>query len=115
MGNRAVVISHDTNKENANEKIGIYLHWYGSKSHIEIFLKEAKKRGIRAIDEDPQYFWARFIQTVTDIVTIWDNNYELSVGVGIVSQLDTHNGDNGVYYIDNNFEITKQTDGSEFN
>ena len=114
MGNRAVIVSHDTNKENAKEKIGIYLHWYGSKNHIETFLKEAKKRGIRTVDDDPQYFWARFIQTVTDLVTILDNNYELSVGVGIVSQLDTNNGDNGVYYIDSNFEITKQTDGSEF-
>lgn len=25
MGNRAVIISHDTNKENAKEKIDIYL------------------------------------------------------------------------------------------
>lgn len=115
MGNRAVIVSYDTTKENAKEKIGIYLHWYGSKAHIESFLKEAKKRGIRTIDEDPQYFWARFIQTVTDIVTIWGSNYELSVGVGIVSDLDTDNGDNGVYYIDSKFKIVKQTDGSEFN
>ena len=39
MGNRAVIVSHDTNKENAKEKIGIYIHWYGSKNHIETFLK----------------------------------------------------------------------------
>ena len=114
MGNRAVIVSHDTNKENAKEKIGIYIHWYGSKNHIETFLKEAKKRGIRTVDDDPQYFWARFIQTATDLVTIWDSNYELGVGVGIVSQLSTYNGNNGVYYIDSNFEIIKQTDGIEF-
>ena len=115
MGNRAVIVSYDTTKENANKKIGIYVHWYGSKNHIKIFLRKAKMRNIRTIDEDPQYFWARFIQTVTDMITLRNKEYETGVGVGIVSQLDTDNGDNGVYYIDNKFKIVKQTDGSEFN
>lgn len=32
MGNRAVIVSYNTNKENADKKIGIYLHWYGGKT-----------------------------------------------------------------------------------
>ena len=114
MGNRAVIVSHGTNKENAKERIGIYLHWYGSKSSIENFLRLAKNK-IRTVDEDPQYFWSRFCQIICNYIDAVEGSYCLSVGIGIVSDLDTHNWDNGVYYIDNNFEITKQTDGSEFN
>lgn len=114
MGNRAVIVSYDTNKENAKEKIGIYLHWHGSKSSIEKFLMLAKDR-IRTVDEDPQYFWSRFCQIICNYIDAVEGSYYLSVGIGIVSDLDTDNGDNGVYYIDSNFEITKQTDGSEFN
>lgn len=114
MGNRAVIVSHDTNKENAKERIGIYLHWYGSRSNIEKFLMLAKNK-IRTVDEDPQYFWSRFCQIICNYIDAIEGSFCLSVGIGIVSDLDTDNGDNGVYYINSNFEITKQTDGSEFN
>ena len=39
--------------------------------------------------------------------------YETGIGIGIVSELDTQNGDNGIYYIDDDYNIVKQTDGSE--
>lgn len=125
MGNRAVIVAYDTTPENANNQIGVYVHWHGSRESIQEFLDEAKRRKIRSIDCDRSYFWARFIQTVTDMITeaeqkCWSksgvehNCYECSVGVDVVSNLDTHNYDNGVYYIADDFTIAKQTDGSEF-
>ena len=124
MGNRAVILAYDTTPENANSKIGVYVHWHGSKESIQEFLDEAKRRQIRTLDEDQSYFWARFVQTVTDMITEEDkeyckssgierNCYECSVGCDVVTNLDTHNYDNGVYYI-KDFEIVKHTDGSEF-
>ena len=124
MGNRAVIVSYDTNPQNANNKIGVYLHWHGSESDVKEFLEEAERRQIRTLDTDQSYFWARFVQTVTDMITeqeqkYWSksgvehNCYECSVGCDVVSNLDTHNYDNGVYYI-KDFKIVKQTDGSEF-
>ena len=124
MGNRAVIVAYDTTPENANNKIGVYLHWHGSESDVKEFLDEAKRRQIRTLDEEQSYFWARFVQTVTDMITeqeqkYWSksgvehNCYECSVGCDVVTNLDTHNYDNGVYYI-KDFEIVKHTDGSEF-
>lgn len=124
MGNRAVLIAYDTTPENASSKIGVYVHWHGSKESIQEFLDEAKRRKIRSIDCDRPYFWARFIQTVTDMITeeeqkYWSksdvehNCYECSVGCDVVSNLDTHNYDNGVYYI-KDFTIVGHTDGSEY-
>lgn len=112
MGNRAVIVSHDTTKENQDKKIGIYLHWCGSRSSVQKFLDIAKWRGIRNVDRDPQYFWARLCQVIGEEFSA-DGDYELSLGIGIVSHLDRHNYDNGVYYVDSNFQIVKQTDGSE--
>lgn len=124
MGNRAVIVAYDTNPQNANNKIGVYLHWHGSESDVKEFLEEAERRQIRTLDYDRPYFWARFVQTVTDMITeqeqkYWSksgvehNCYECSVGCDVVSNLDTHNGDNGVYYI-KDFTIVGHTDGSEY-
>lgn len=112
MGNRAVIVAHDTNKKNRDKRIGIYLHWCGSEDSVKEFLKLAKDRGIRGVDLDPQYCWARLCQVIGDEFSK-EGDDELSLGVGIVSFLDCNNYDNGVYYIDNNFEIVKHTDGSE--
>lgn len=112
MGNRAVIVSHDTNKMNADKKIGIYLHWNGSRGDVESFLSKAKEKGIRTVDRDPCYFWARFAQVIGDCLSASGEN-ETDLGIGIVSRLDTHNCDNGVYYI-KDFEIVNHTDGSEF-
>lgn len=112
MGNRAVIVSSDTTKENANEKIGIYVHWYGDKRYVEKALKEAKEIGIRTVSYDPSYFWARFCQIFANIISN-DGVEETGIGIDIVSHLDCNNYDNGVYYIDDNFEIVKQTNGEE--
>ena len=112
MGNRAVIVAHDTNKNNKNKRIGIYLHWCGSEDSVKEFLKLAKERGVRGVDSDPQYCWARLCQVIGNDFSKEGDDI-LSLGVDIVSYLDCRNYDNGVYYIDNNFEIVKQTDGSE--
>lgn len=124
MGNRAVITTTDVTKENANQKLGIYVHWYGSKKNIERALKIAKERKIIKPFEDYSYFWARFCQVFTDMMSEDSLNsqfesaalhaFESGIGIDIVSELDCHNFDNGVYYINNDLEIEKQTDGSEF-
>lgn len=39
--------------------------------------------------------------------------YDTGIGIGIVKDLDCHNYDNGVYYIDDDFNIVKHTSGAE--
>ena len=123
MGNRCVIVSEDTTKENQNKKIGIYLHWYGSEDTVKEFLQEAKDKGARDIMSDPSYGWARLCQIIADNLTkdcleseyetARSHAYETGIGIGLVSELDTHNYDNGVYYINDNFDIVNHTDGSE--
>lgn len=109
MGNRAVIVSADTTKENANQKIGIYVHWAGDIENIENALDKAKELGIRNVEDDNQYFWARFCQIFANMLP----SYDSGIGIDIVSNLDCHNYDNGVYYINKDFEIEKQTTGTE--
>lgn len=113
MGNRAVIVSHDTTKENQTNKLGIYVHWCGGEENVKAWLKKAKELGVRDVDSDSSYFWARLCQIITNDFSE-SGETTLSVGIDIVQQLDTNNWDNGVYYIDNNFEIVKHTDGEEF-
>lgn len=108
MGNRAVIVSADTTRENANKKIGLYVHWAGSRDDIEQALEKAQAAQIRTITSDNQYFWARFCQIFANMLP-----GTTGIGIDIVSNLDCHNYDNGVYYINDNFEIEKQTDGQE--
>ena len=124
MGNRAVIVSSDTNKSNANKKIGVYVHWHGSEDTIKELLQVCKDRKIRGVMNDPTYGWARLCQAFADVMTEESLNseyesareyaYSTGIGIGIVSTLDTYNYDNGVYYIDDNFDIVKHTNGSEF-
>ena len=112
MGDRAVIVAHDTTKQNQDKRIGIYLHWCGFEDCIKQFLQTAKDKEIRGVDSDPQYCWARLTQIIADYISEGGDD-ERSVGIGIVNHLDCNNGDNGVYYIDGNFNIVKHTDGSE--
>ena len=108
MGNRAVIVSADTTKENAKEKIGIYVHWAGDRNDIQTALDKAKAEQIRTVADDDQYFWARFCQIFANMLP-----GTTGIGIGIVSQLDCHNFDNGVYYINKDFEIERNTNGQE--
>lgn len=118
MGNRAVIVAHDTTKENANKKLGIYVHWHGSEVDIKNVLDSACSKGVRGVDDDTNYFWARFCQLFANYITeayadYKKTNYETGIGINVVSELDTDNCDNGVYYINNDFEIVKHTNGKE--
>lgn len=123
MGNRCVIVDKNTTKENADKKIGIYLHWHGSEDIVKDILASAKDLGQRDVISDPSYGWARLCQRFADMITeealasqyetARQHAYETSIGIGIVKDLDCHNYDNGVYYIDENFEVVKHTSGAE--
>ena len=123
MGCRCVILDKNTTKENANQKIGIYLHWHGDKETVQELLEEVKAKHPRGVISDPSYGYARLCQIIADEITAEtlaspfetakSHAYETGIGIGIVSELDIQNGDNGVYYIDDDYNIVKQTDGSE--
>ena len=113
MGNRCVITTKDVTKANSDTKLGMYLHWHGSPEQVQEILDECKAKGIRKPFDDYQYFWARCTQIAANYITGDSNDYECSIGIDIVKNLDCKNRDNGVYYIDENLDIVKHTDGSE--
>lgn len=95
MGNRAVVSVEGS-------KVGVYLHWNGGKESVTAFLRAAKDLGVRAPTADVSYFYARFTQIIANF--IGGTN---SVGIDAVSNLDTDNGDNGHFIVNEKFEIAR--------
>ena len=93
MGNRAVLEMQDTG-------IGIYLHWNGGRNSIQAFLDVAKEYDVRTAED---YGIARLVQIIGNFF-----GGTLSVGVGPIDRLDTDNGDNGVYVIDEYFNIVER-------
>lgn len=89
MGNRAVI-------QMQGQETGIYLHWNGGRDTIEPMLEVAREYGLRGDD----YGIARLTQMVGNFL-----GGTLSLGVGSVGVLDTDNGDNGTYVIDEEFNI----------
>ena len=124
MGCRCVIVDKDTTKENANQKIGIYLHWHGDKETVQELLEDVKAKHPRGVISDPSYGYARLCQIIADKITedtlkspfetSKSHAYETGIGIGIVSDLDCHNYDNGVWKIDDDYNIVEHTDGSEF-
>jgi len=123
MGCRCVIVSKDTDREHVNQMLGIYLHSHGDEETVKGLLEEVKSKAPRDVISDPSYGWARTCQIIANVLTsealnsqyetAHDHAYELGIGIDIVSRLDCHNYDNGVYYIDENFDIVKHTDGQE--
>ena len=89
MGNRCVITTKD-------KKVGVYLHWNGGRDSVEGFLKYCKLQGFRSPDKD-DYGWARLCQVIANFF----GGGGLSVGIDEYYKLDTDNGDNGVYIIEN--------------
>ena len=88
MGNRAVITTEE-------EKIGVYLHWNGSRDSVEAFLAVCKELGHRTPETDC-YGFARLCQVI--------GNYfggTTSLGIDTIDNLDCDNGDNGMYIIKN--------------
>jgi hypothetical protein len=93
MGNRAVIEIQDTG-------IGIYLHWNGGRNSVQAFLDVAKEYDVRTSEN---YGTARLVQIIANFF-----GGTLSVGIAPIEQLDTDNGDNGVYVIDKDFNIVER-------
>lgn len=111
MGDRAVIINYvegeteesftkdcmqfREGKFRGNDQIGIYLHWNGSPLEVVSFLLYCRIRQIRNTNEDC-YGWARFCQIVGNYI-----GGNLSMGIGLINELDCDNWDNGTYLIKN--------------
>ena len=96
MGNRAVIAFVDDKGECDVNNVGIYLHWNGGRDSVEGFLAAAKDYGLRS----GSYGLARLTQIIC-------NSFPgtISVGVDVVKKLDCDNYDNGVYWVDKEFNI----------
>jgi len=96
MGNRAVIaFVNDKGKQDKNS-VGIYLHWNGGRDSVEGFLQAAKDYGLRS----GSYGVARLTQIIANGL-----GGTLSLGVDQVKNLDCDNWDNGVYWVDKEFNI----------
>lgn len=98
MGNRAVI----TFSENRSTGVGIYLHWNGGLESVLAFLDAAKARGFRDPASDPSYAMARLCGLIHEFFGVRDS---CSLGVGLLSSLDTDNWDNGVYVVGKDWAI----------
>lgn len=91
--------------ENGNKLVGVYLHWNGGRASIEGFCEACRRLKFRGPASD-SYGVARFVQVVANFF----GNGGLSVGVDTLERSDTDNYDNGVYVVDDNWNIV----GREF-
>lgn len=88
MGNRAVIT-------NQRKKTGVYLHWNGGRDSVEAFLTYCDLYGYRDLTSDETYGFARLTQVISNFF-----GGTTSIGVGAYDELDTDNGDNGVYIVE---------------
>ena len=80
--------------------IGVYLHWNGGYDSVKSFCMACKELGYRnPVGDD--YGIACFVMLVRNFFGI-DG---LSVGVDVLSRLDCDNGDNGVFVVDDEWDI----------
>lgn len=105
MGNRAVITSVNGWR---NGGVGIYLHWNGGRDSVEAFLEYCRLRGFRSVEDS--YGMARLCQIITNFF-----GGGLSVGIGTLWHLDYDNGDNGLYVVNEKWEIVERyyTEGPE--
>jgi hypothetical protein len=81
-------------------RVGVYLHWNGGNASITAFCEACKRLKFRGPASD-EYGVARFVQVVANFF----GNGGLSVGVGTLEHLDCDNYDNGVYVVNDTWEI----------
>ena len=100
MGNRAVV-----KFENSN--LGVYLHWNGGYDSVHAFTQYCKLKGYRTDD----YGIARLCQVVGNFfggslsLGLWTMERMMTPGI-----VESYYLDNGVYELDNNWEIIRHWD-----
>lgn len=102
MGNRAVI----TTAPYSDSNVGIYIHWNGGRASVEAFLQAAKELGYRSPDSDRSYG----IAGLAGLIWSYLGTDGLSVGIDRCGQLDTDNGDNGVYLIGKDWQIVGRRD-----
>lgn len=90
MGNRAVITSYPFR----NSNVGIYVHWNGGQESIVGFLNACRELGYRDPLTD-SYGWAR----LASVIAHFFGRDGLSVGVDVIKNLDTDNGDNGTWLL----------------
>lgn len=91
MGNRAIIATKESYRTNG---AGIYLHWNGGRDSVEAFLTYARLKGCRGGD----YGIARLTQYI-------GNFFGGTNSLGIVPAQCGAGDDNGVYIIDDKFNI----------
>ena len=84
-------------------KVGVYLHWNGGNDSITAFCEACRELKFRGPVSDC-YGVARFVQVVANFFSFGGID-GLSVGVDTLSRLDCDNGDNGVYVVNDDWEI----------
>ena len=95
MGNSAVV-AFGPNKPST---VGIYVHWNGGPESVLAFMAAAKQLGVRDPLED-NYGIARIVQIIGNFF-----GGTTSIGIDLLKNLDTDNGDNGVYVVEVGFNL----------
>ena len=106
MGNRAVIAFEGYEHARNENCLGIYLHWNGGRDSVEAFIEYANRKQVRG----GSYGAARLTQIIC--------NYfggNLSVGIDTIKNLDCDNYDNGLYWIDDSWQIVGREyfEGSE--
>lgn len=107
MGNRAV-ITFDKNP--TKHSVGIYLHWNGGAESVYAFAKALDRYKVRD-GNDASYQLARAIQLIGNLF-----GGTTSVGVDTLENLDTDNGDNGLFIVtrENGKLTIEQGEGKHF-
>jgi len=103
MGNRAVIAFK------SSPTVGIYLHWNGGPESILAFVNAAKKRGARPPKNDATYAFGALASTI-GLFIHQPSKYRrelLSFGIGPLSDLDTYNGDNGLFWIHDDWRVSR--------
>lgn len=100
MGNRATITSK-------NRQIGIYVHWNGGPESICCFLTYAKLKEVRNPNHDQSYGFARLVQIIGNFF-----GGELSIGVDVLENLDHCEYDNGVYIVDEKWNVIDRSSHS---
>lgn len=107
MGNRAVIT---TEKNWERGGIGIYMHWNGGRDSVQAFCDYCRLKQFRSPEDS--YGMARMIQVISNFF-----GGGLSIGVDMLWRLDCYNYDNGVYILDEDWNIVgrKWDNGDEQN
>lgn len=98
MGNRAVIALKSM------PTIGVYLHWNGSPDQVQAILDDVASYA-RKPQGDETYAFARLVEACCNAA---GPREETSVGVALIVNLDTDNGDNGLYWIGDDWKIVER-------